>query len=159
MKTSARIGTALALACLVAAGASTVLAKEDRYWKGRPSFDVGETLGYFVWQDDQGWHVRWTTRGAKHKFSGTITCDGFFSKVDAVGANPRDFIRRTGDDRISFDTAVGGGRDGVDFTLSPSTKSLTFDLRMDGKPVAPAQVRIGAGKRRPASVPFTIDKR
>src|SRR6185436_14197571 len=32
-------------------------------WKGNPNVDFAPAQGYFVWQDDNGWHVRWTTKG------------------------------------------------------------------------------------------------
>jgi hypothetical protein len=146
----------VALLWLLTAGPG--VAKEARDWQGRPDFEQGESLGYFVWRDDDGWHVRWTTKGKRRTFAGTISCDGAFMNVEPVSKGQRDWVKRRGDGVIRFDTVVEGGVDGVDFRLSPSAERITFDLEMDGRPVAPDLVRLGARKRRPASVPFTIDR-
>jgi hypothetical protein len=43
---------------------------------GRPTFSEGDALGYFVWRDGDTWKVRWTTFGAKHRFSGRVVVEG-----------------------------------------------------------------------------------
>lgn len=45
-------------------------------FEGRPSFHEGDSLSYFVWKDGDTWHVRWTTGGAAHHFSGRVTSEG-----------------------------------------------------------------------------------
>ncbi len=134
------------------------LANQGRYWRGRPAFTAGQAKGYFIWNDSNGWHVRWTTKGRKHVFSGTITCDGAFLHAKAVSKDRKDFIKKTAADTIRFDAVAHGGMDGVDFRLSPSTRTLTFDLTVDGHRASPQEVRIGRHKKRPASVPFTIQR-
>lgn len=44
--------------------------------EGRPRFDAGEDLGYFLWRDDDTWKLRWMTFGAQHRFTGRITAEG-----------------------------------------------------------------------------------
>lgn len=43
---------------------------------GKPKFDEGYALGYFIWRDGDGWKVRWTTFGAEHRFSGRVVVEG-----------------------------------------------------------------------------------
>jgi hypothetical protein len=43
---------------------------------GKPKFDEGHALGYFIWRDGDGWKVRWTTFGAEHRFSGRVVVEG-----------------------------------------------------------------------------------
>jgi hypothetical protein len=67
------IGFAL-LTALAVAGSSAIDANE---LEGRPEFADGTDLGYFIWRDDgDRWHVRWTTRGQQHRFSGAVTATG-----------------------------------------------------------------------------------
>lgn len=62
--------------------ADTALARLN----GRPKFDNGRALGYFVWKDGDTIKVRWTTFGAEHRFSGRITVEGgqvaSFKRID-----------------------------------------------------------------------------
>ena len=44
-------------------------------FNGRPKFDEGKALGYFVWRDGDTWKVRWTTFGATHRFSGRVVIE------------------------------------------------------------------------------------
>jgi hypothetical protein len=62
---------------MVACSAPYVRAEtaKDRF-VGRPKFDEGKALGYFVWQDGNTWKVRWTTFGAERRFSGRVTVEG-----------------------------------------------------------------------------------
>ncbi len=134
------------------------LAGQAAYWRGRPAFSAGQSRGYFIWNDSGGWHVRWTTKGRKHVFSGTITCDSAFEHVKAVSKDRKDFIKKTAVDTIRFDAVAHGGMDGVDFRLSPSTRTVTFDLTIDGHRASPQDVRIGRHKKRAASIPFSIQR-
>src|SRR5262245_51074662 len=45
-------------------------------FNGRPKFDEGKALGYFIWRDDDTWKVRWTTFGAERRFNGRVTLEG-----------------------------------------------------------------------------------
>lgn len=147
--------TTAALASLLFAAAS-LWAAQGRYWEGRPEFVGGEAKGYFVWNDAEGWHVRWTTRGERHVFSGKVTCDGHFMDVKAVAKERSDFIKKTSDASIEFDAKAAGDLDGFNFRMSPSTQWVTFDLWMDGKRVQASEVRMGRGKVRPEGVPFRL---
>src|SRR5580765_1484476 len=42
---------------------TTTVGKGD--CKGQPTFSSEETLGYFIWNDDTGWHIRWTNKKKK----------------------------------------------------------------------------------------------
>ncbi len=142
--------------CLAAAAQSRY---QDRYWEGRPDFTKGEAKGYFIWNDAEGWHVRWTTEGKAHRFSGAITCDGQFKDYKAVSRDKGDWIKKTAPNAIRFDATASGGADGVDFRMTESATYVTFDLSMDGARVPAQLVRLGANNRRAESVPLTIARR
>src|SRR5262245_40599343 len=69
-------GLLLTLGLIVMGGmAATALTAADLY-EGRPAFKEGSDRGYFVWRDGDRWHVRWTTRGEAHHFTGTVRATG-----------------------------------------------------------------------------------
>jgi hypothetical protein len=79
---AATLTAAIVVIGAVALHADTAKARFD----GKPKFDDGEALGYFVWLDGETWKVRWTTFGAEHRFSGRVTVDGAefrdFKRID-----------------------------------------------------------------------------
>jgi hypothetical protein len=51
------------------------VAQAERF-EGRPTFAEDTELGYFVWRDEDGWHLRWTTKGQLRRFHGSVTAEG-----------------------------------------------------------------------------------
>jgi hypothetical protein len=51
---------------------------------GKPAFSRGGSVGFFVWEDGTGWHLRWSSNGQPLKFLGEITSSGQFTRVTAV---------------------------------------------------------------------------
>lgn len=146
------------LAASLALAMGPGLAAQKEYWKGRPEFSAGEAKGYFIWQDDDGWHMRWTTHGKSVLYAGRVTCNGDFTNFEAVKKEKGEIIKKESNGTIRFDTVTESGIDGIDFRLSPSTTRVTFDLNVDRIRASTEMVKIGAGKHHPGSVPFTIDR-
>ena len=69
-------------ALCLAAASTVVRAADPSMFDGRPTFKEGEGRGYYVWRDGDTWHVRWTTFGATHRFTGTVTAEG--GKLDSL---------------------------------------------------------------------------
>jgi hypothetical protein len=67
--------SALACAALLLLVPVLAAATAAARFNGRPKFDEGKALGYFVWRDGDTWKVRWTTFGATHRFSGRVVID------------------------------------------------------------------------------------
>ena len=41
--------------------------------KGRPKFEPGQFLGYYLWKQSDGFHLRWSSKeGKTHSFQGKI---------------------------------------------------------------------------------------
>lgn len=67
----------LAIAVLCSAVSPLVHAETAAArFAGKPKFDEGKALGYFIWRDGDSWKVRWTTFGAEHRFSGRVVVEG-----------------------------------------------------------------------------------
>jgi hypothetical protein len=76
--------TLLIAVSFVVVHSSAALAQPAMY-EGRPAFAEGTELGYYIWKDGQQWHVRWTTKGAARRFTGTVVADaGEFHKLKRV---------------------------------------------------------------------------
>ena len=66
-----------ALLCIAAiAPLPAMAAASVSMFDGRPAFSEGEGRGYYVWRDGDTWHVRWTTFGSVHHFSGSVVAEG-----------------------------------------------------------------------------------
>ena len=71
-----RIWLAGALAAAFVLGGSKLVAADRDLFEGRPSFEEGRDLGYYVWVDGDTWHVRWTTTGKMRHFTGHVAAIG-----------------------------------------------------------------------------------
>jgi hypothetical protein len=149
---------ALCAALLVAAPLASANDHRKDPWQGKPEIDKGETRGYFVWSDGSGWHVRWMSRGKKHTYSGSVTSDAALSGFEAVSKDSKDFIKQEGDKTIRFDARAKEGMDGFNFRPSPSSKTITFDLNIDGSRAGADDVKLGKDRAHPKSLPFTINR-
>jgi hypothetical protein len=88
-------------------------------------------LGVFVWQDDEGWHLRWASGADSTIVSGTVTTDGRVRTLetpDLESATDTATIS-AGGDSLSFAgaTYVRDLWDGVDFTLADGTMLTIVD--------------------------------
>lgn len=63
------------LAVLALAVPNGAWAQADMF-DGKPAFAEGTDLGYFVWREGDTWRVRWTTRSAMRRFSGSVAAEG-----------------------------------------------------------------------------------
>jgi len=130
---------------------------KKEYWKGQPEFNVGESRGYFIWGDQEGFHVRWLSKGAKRTFSGNVTADVELNKFTPVSRDEKDYIKQNGERTIKWDARAKEGMDGFDFRPGPSTKALKFELYIDQKAAPTDEVKIGRNKTRATSVPVVIN--
>jgi len=155
--TLAVVVLALAAGLLTASGASAKDHPKDP-WQGKPEIEKGENRGYFIWTDGSGWHVRWMSAGKKHTYRGTVSSDVALSGFEAVSKDAKDFIKQDGDKVIRFDANAKEGMDGFNFRPSPSSKTITFDLSIDGTKAKTDDVKLGKDRDHPRSVPFTVTR-
>ena len=157
IRTLGRAAILAGVAAVAAVLAPSARADNDINAWGKPDFEKGDVHRAAIWRDDDGWHIRWTTAGKPHEFSGWIsTPGGEFTKIVMVGKEKNDWARVSPKDRkLVFETRTEGGVDGFDFRSD--SKELTFQLLMDGREL-PEQILIGANDRHPPKLPFTLDK-
>jgi hypothetical protein len=154
MKT--RLFAALLVLISLAVSAAVV---DGRVCSGKPNFASGESKGYFLWRDQQGWHIRWATKGAKRVYSGAIGSDAAFAACEGTAQGHEDAVVLAEPHLIRFESRSSGGVKGIDFDLGPGATKLSFDLQMDGATVDPEWVHMGFRGARPPSVPFVVEPR
>jgi hypothetical protein len=107
---------------------------------------------YWIWVDAQGWHLRATTAGQTHRFSGAVEAADGMEYVRALDPNmPLQTTARS----FQFDVAVSGGEQGVDWRPMGSG-CARFNIAIDGFP-RPGNTKIGYSEGRPPSrEPFDL---
>lgn len=125
--------------------------------EGKPeAFHPGDVRGYFIWHDDNGLHLRTTTKGQTHTFSGVLRTNGRFVDVHGVSLETDDAYK-VGPERhqMDFRFKTAGGVDGIDFKVEGGEK-VVFDLFIDGHKISPDEIYSGAGSWHPDANKFEI---
>jgi len=122
---------------------------------GKPDMLAVGPVQYQIWQDSDGWHIRWTSARKIRHFRGRIYCpEGEVVLIRRVDRERGDIIRRDGR-AIVFRAHTKRGLDGFDFVVYGH--SLVFDLKIDGH-YRPQRVFVGAHAVNPSRVPFSISQ-
>lgn len=124
----------------------------------RPTaFEPGKNIGYFLWQDKEGLHLRTTSSGDTHTFSGTVRTDGKFEDVlgMSMSNNEDNFNITNSQNRITYHFTTAEGEPGIDFSLSYGSY-VKFSLILDGRPIDAEMIFIGKNGWHPVSNEFTL---
>jgi hypothetical protein len=169
----ARTAAAVAAAALpfsvlpTVASADALSRPDDRYvvpfevLDGRPDTSAGDGMGYWLWRDDDGLHLRTTTHGRHHVFSGVLRTggDGEFVDVDRVklehhGANT-DHVRVDDRDTIRFSFDTWDGIDGFDFKVAG--RVFCAELENNGHEAADV-THLGPYQLKPDQLPICFQR-
>lgn len=121
--------------------------------EGQPSFKPGEKLGYFLWKDNKGIHLVWTTKGALHGFTGTITGESPVKIKERLKLESNDKIIQPNPNTITWDTRTARDIDGVLFETDSDFK---LELMVDSVKIGRNNIYCGRSMRLPDHNPFTI---
>ncbi|MDF2633342.1 MAG: hypothetical protein K0R78_216 [Pelosinus sp.] len=120
------------------------------------AFEPGKSMGYFLWQDKEGMHLRITSTGVTHIFSGTIRTDGRFEDIRYKGDNEQkssDVSRSQ--NKITYNFITSEEEKGIDFQLSYGSY-VKFDLSLDGESINSEEIFIGKDGWHPTRNRFTL---
>lgn len=125
--------------------------------KGQPSvLDQANSVGYYIWQDGNRWHLRTVNAGTQRLFTGVIETDGKFSDVSIL---PSEKVERVAlsvrTEKIEFHFNSTAKMDGLSFTVNGG-QNATFTLFLDGLPVPAGNVYVGSGNLHPGANAFTV---
>ena len=120
---------------------------------GRPQILIRTQPTYYVWVDQNGWHVRWSAPFLQG-FSGSITSNGEIRWLcGANGGLPR-WLSRVGTQHLAFTTSTGVAVNGFDFQTLGST--VTFNLLVNALQASGLPVYIGLNAVNALLRPFTL---
>ncbi|HUX98169.1 MAG TPA: hypothetical protein VMV49_01325 [Candidatus Deferrimicrobium sp.] len=123
--------------------------------KGIPPFKPGRKLGYFLWEEEDGLHLMWSTTGDLHYFRGTITGDKKINIKKLVKLESNDEVQQASSKMIQWETRTQADGDGVIFEAEAD---FTLDLSLDNNKIGFNFIYCGISMRHPTSNPFTIKK-
>ena len=122
--------------------------------KGRPKFTSGQFLGYILWKQTDGFHLRWTTKRRKaYNFQGKIVFHPKLKITKIVRPETGIKIHETGEKTIQWNTIEKIKINGLDF-VTPG--NFTLELRINKKKIKPKSIFLGSQMKKPESNPFTI---
>jgi len=139
---------------MLALGLSVAYAQTAMSWNlfsGQPAIQITNEPLYYVWFDQGGWHVRWSSAGI-NLFSGQIVTNGQVADVRSQGGLGSWVVPQGA--RLVFLTGTVGGINGFDFRTTGD--SLTFSLLLNQRLISPRQVVIGSGQVRAVAMPFVV---
>ena len=109
-----------------------------------PNYRPYASLDYFLWHDGAGWHLRATTSGHYHSFSGSIRAEEGLSDVRPMDPS---VSLQIGQNQIGFAFTVAGGEKGFDWQ-SPGPGCAQYKLLVDGQD-RPGKVTVGSSEGHP----------
>ena len=145
-----------ALAILLTMATSALAA--DPALEGEPTLDHSKPVGYYIWHDERGFHLRTHGPGDQHLFEARLRTDGEFVDVDTVRLESRDDVAVVdGGHTLLLRFHTYDWTDGVNFRIRGEDRDfLRLNLQLDGEPIATESIRLGRWERHPRQNPFTI---
>jgi hypothetical protein len=122
-------------------------------------FDAGDAAGVRICRSKAGEWRLVTTDPAKsgaHEYTGTLTTDGKFVDVRLIRPEQDDSASIDGEGKINYDFKTFSGIDSMAFHVADSAREVTFNLSLDGQPMATSQIFLGDKGRHPKADPFKL---
>ncbi|MFN3202170.1 MAG: hypothetical protein ACE366_27450 [Bradymonadia bacterium] len=119
---------------------------------------------YYLWADDQGWHLRWTAPAHTDPekkpltFTGIVKVQNGVKAVRPVMVGGDDSMSRIDQQRAFFKGVITEGKtieglpagvEGMDFKVPKGADAIELELFIDHKAVTPAQVHLGPLQKQP----------
>jgi hypothetical protein len=149
---AALLATGALLIALAPAASAAPLKDAD----GAPTITTSSPTGYYVWHNDDGWHLRTHGPAAEHDFDAVLRTNGTFENVDPVRLEAGDRVDvLDGGHKLAIHFHTFDFTDGVNFTIRDGEK-LRLKLKLDDKRAPTDQIFLGVRGRHPKHNPFTI---
>ena len=149
---AALLAVSALLLCLVPVASAAPLGSVE----GAPTIDASSATGYYIFHDENGFHLRTHGPGAQHDFDAALHSKGTFENVDVVKLESGDKVDVTdGGHRMVIHFRTFDATDGVNFTVNGGDK-LHLALKLDGRPAKTDEIFLGGQGKHPKHNPFTI---
>lgn len=116
--------------------------------------------GYYIWHNEDGWHLYAHGPGERHHFTARIHTNGTIVDLSGVRLEDVDsYAVEDGGSTLLLDFHTYNGWDGVTFKLSDAS-CLRFRLELNGELIGPRRIYLGeAGMWHPDHNPFGMCRR
>jgi hypothetical protein len=146
----------LAVIALLAAMVPVAAAAPLKDTDGAPNVTDSSPTGYFIFHDENGFHLRTHGPKAEHNFFAVLRTRGTFENVDPIRLEQDDQVDITdGGHKMVIHFHTFDGIDGVNFTVNGGDK-LHLKLELDGKDAPTDQIYLGPQGKHPKHNPFSI---
>lgn len=148
------LALASAVLCAAAPPMETLPAAQ---LKGEPKIEAGKQKGLWVWADEKGVHVRWTSDGTLVLFTGSLdgNQDLDAKAITRVNKLAGGWAQLHGERLAMFSATARNELDGFDLA-APAGTVFKLDVQIDGKPAEPALVFFGANGAHAKALPAKI---
>ena len=156
---STRFATAVsAAAALLLTTVPAAFAWEGPVNGGAPDIDENSPTGYYIWHNDDGFHLRTHGPHDRHDFVARLHTDGAFEDVDAIKLEERDRVEvLDGGHELLIEFHTYDFTDGVNFHVNGGDH-LRFALRLDGRLISTAHIFLGRDGDHPDDNPFVLHR-
>ncbi|MHA2181894.1 MAG: hypothetical protein ACXAAH_10760, partial [Promethearchaeota archaeon] len=122
--------------------------------KGRPIYTPGSFLGYILWKQTDGYHLRWNTKGKKHYiFQGKIVYQTKLKVTRRARAKSKiRFFERT-EKVFEWNSLEEENTNGFDFVCPGN---FMVELRINKKRIKTKKIFLGSVLSRPEKNPFMV---
>ena len=124
--------------------------------KGKPVIEAGKQSAYYIWQDKDGLHLRWTAAEKPLLFTGRIDLDKPLKDLSRVRQNVSGWAKSHGNRIVLFSSTVRTTNiDGIDLKI-PGGRKAQLVIDIDGKPPTPEQIFLGEKSANPKGLPLRL---
>ena len=138
---------------------SVAYAMPKAAFQGKPtSFKKGSVRGAAVWHDNNGQHIRFTTKGKLHRFHGKICASGKIKKMNTFRIENSDSIKLGSKGKcIYFNFKTKDHIDGFDFR-APTGQKIFYTIKIDGRKLSRKHIWLGKQGSHPRDNTFTLNR-
>jgi len=124
--------------------------------EGTPTIADNAAAGYYIWHNDDGYHLRTHGPGTEHLFTARIHTDGTFEAVQPVLLETGDtFTVTDGGHTLWLGFHTYNGIDGINFHIRGG-EYVRFHLDLDNQLISTSNIFLGASLSHPATNPFQV---
>lgn len=150
------IAALIAVAALFVAMIPVASAAPLSSVEGAPNDNDGSPTGYYIFHNDETFHLHTHGPGAQHDFDAVLRSRGIFDNVNPMRLESGDsFDVRDGGHELVLHFHTFDATDGVSFTIRDGDK-LHLNLKLDDKPIDTNSIFLGPEGRHPKHNPFSI---
>ncbi len=153
---AALIATGALLLAITPAAFAAPATPKTPVAEGTPTIDDSRPMGYYIFHNDDGFHLQTHGPGAEHVFDAVLRAKGTFENVDVVKLEKDDHVDLLdGGHKLVIHFHTFNLTDGVNFTVKGGER-VRFNLKVDDEHIATSNIFLGAKGVHPKHNPFSL---